>query len=284
MNLFNCNRKRHQIKLFHDLYSKQQIKDAQLVGKNLFCNRPADTEIFCMYFDFCIEQAENQKDTNSGLYYLNEADFALALFIERCEILEDTLVLIDDKRKKISDTDQTIRSWEHENEEDFASQINANNDVLISKLEKLADKIQNTTNQDEFDIVIAEVSDSENSLQKESFTEQQNEKYNAISKRYSKLVSAKMRELQWQNDKDYNLQAAESIKRVYDSFKNDEKKYKKDMFEFRILINDLCRFDNARLFSETIMYYNFVYSYIFNAMDEQMKLKMTEYAINNNKD
>ena len=284
MNLFNCIRKRHRIKLFNELCNKQQIEDAQLVGKNLFCNRPFDSEIFCLYFDFCIEQAEKQKDTNNSLFYFNEADFALALFIERCKNLEDNLVLIDDKREKISETDQMIRNLEHEKEVDISRQINADNDVLISELEKLADKIQNATNQDEFDLVIAEVSDYENSLQKESFTEQQNEKYNAISKRYSKLVSAKMRDLQWQNDKDYNLQAVESFKKAYDSFKNDEKKYKKDMFQFRILINDFCHFDNARLFSETIMYYNFVYSYIFNALDEQMKLKMTEYAINCNRD
>ena len=284
MYSFNGNKTKRKIKIFEEFCNKQQIMNAQIVGKNLFCNRPSDMKIFGLYFDFCIEQAKSQIDTESSSFFLSEADLALSLFCERCAMSEDNVSLIDDKRNKFIETRHVVYDRMRESDEIVAKQTIDNNESLIEKLVNLANDLQKTSNENEFDITIAKVSDAENLLQKESFTFQQKERYDAISKRYSKVVTDKMRELQRQSDKAYNLRAAETFKIVYENFKNDEKKYKKNEDDFRDLIsNRLCCFDSTRFFNETTIYYNFVYTYIFNAVNEGLKLKMTEYAINSDK-
>lgn len=270
--------------LFNKLCENQEFWNAQIVGKNIFCNDPSNKDSFCIYFDFCIEQANCQTDLDSCAFFLNEADYTLSLFCEKCNMSEDIFNLIDIKRKKVQETSRIINSNIHEAEEESAQKTVLDNDKLINSLESLYVKLQDTTNQNEFDTTIKEVSKAEESLQKGSFTVEQKDKYDALSKRYSKLVSDKMRKLQWQSDKEYNLLAAETYKNVYDSFKEDPKKYKKDTNEFHYLIcNKLCSFDNSRLTNETIVFYNFVYQYIFNEVNDDLKIKMTTYSINSNK-
>lgn len=276
---------KHKIKLFDELCNDQQFLNAQLVGKNLFRNNPSDRNVFCLYFDFCIEQAEKQEEINSSSFFLSEADLALSLFCERCNMSKGVFSLIDDKRKKFIETSQIVNDRIRENEDAIAKQTSDNNEALIEKLDGFANDLEKTSDQSEFESTISKVSDAENALQKELFTQQQKERYDSISKKYSKLVTEKMRDFQRQNDMDYNLRAADSFKKAYDSFRNDGSKYKKNEKDFQNLIcRELCCFDSARLFTETIMYFNFVYSYIFNAVNDDLKLKMTEYSIKCKKD
>jgi hypothetical protein len=277
--------KKCKIKLFNELCEELQFMNAQIVGKNLFCNSPSDKDVFCLYFDFCIEQAEKQEEINSSSFFLSEADLALSLFCERCNMSKGIFSLIDDKREKFIETSQIVNNRIHENEDAIAKQTSDNNEALIEELDGLANDLEKTSDQNEFESTISKVSNAENSLQKELFTQQQKERYDSISKKYSKLVTEKMREFQRQSDMDYNLRAADSFKKAYDSFRNDGSKYKKSEKDFQNLIcRELCCFDAARLFTETIMYFNFVYSYIFNAVNDDLKLKMTEYSIKCKKD
>lgn len=271
-------------KLFKKLYENQQFWNAQIVGKNLFHNNPSNEDSFCLYFDFCIEQANNQKDIDSRSFFLNEADIALSLFCDRCNMSEKTFMLIDKKRKTFEESNQRFNISVHDNDEYLTQKTISDNESLIDNLDKLAGDLQNVSSQKDFDTTIAAVSKAENSLVKDSFTPAQKERYDALSKRYSKLVSDKMIELQWQENKEYNLLAADAIKKVYDSFKTDSKKYKKDAHLFQDLIcNKLCCYDNSRLTGETNTFYNFVYQYIFNEVDEDLKLQMTKYALNSSK-
>lgn len=277
--------KKCKIKLFNELCEKQQFINAQIVGKNLFCNSPSNKDAFCLYFDFCIEQAEKQEDVNSSPFFLSEADLALSLFCERCNMSKEIFSLINHKRKKFLETSQIVNGRIRENEEAIAKRTSDNNEALIEELVSLSGDLERTSNQSEFESTISKVSDAENSLQKELFTQQQKERYDSISKKYSKLVTEKMRDFQRQNDMEYNLRAADSFKKAYDSFKNDGSKYKKSEKDFQNLIcRELCCFDAARLFTETIMYFNFVYSFIFNAVNDDFKLKMTEFSIKCKKD
>ena len=276
---------KRKIKLFDELCNNQQFMNAQLVGKNLLCNSPSDKDVFCLYFDFCIEQAEKQEEINSSSFFLSEADLALSLFCERCNMSKGIFSLIDDKRKKFIQTSQIVNDRVRENEDAIAKQTSDNNEALIDELDGLANDLEKTSDQSEFESTISIVSDAENSLQKELFTQQQKERYDSISKKYSKLVTEKMRDFQRQNDMNYNLRAADSFKKAYDNFRNDGSKYKKSEKDFQNLIcRELCCFDAARLFTETIAYFNFVYSYIFNAVNDDLKLKMTEYSIKCKKD
>ena len=49
------------------------------------------------------------------------------------------------------------------------------------------------------------------------------------------------------------------------------------------IIKNMFSFDATRLFSETVIYYNQVYSYIFSVLSDEDKLALTKVAINSQK-
>lgn len=279
--IFNRNKKRSlKTSYFNKLLSEQKIWNAQIVGKNIFCENPSDKTAFTRYFDFCIEQALKQEDLNSCSFFVNESELALSLFCERCDMSETMLDIIDGCRSRLLSTRESVNNKFQKETEANALRIVQRNDNTINELDATAGLLKGVTNQVEFDTLINKVSELENSLDKPSFTPQQQEKYNTITRAFSDLITEKMREFQHQKDVDYNLKAVKVFKEVYDTFKKEEKKYKKGENDFKGLIaNSLCGFDGTRLFSETSMYYNFVYSYIFNTVGDELKIKMTEFAI-----
>lgn len=283
--IFNRNKKRSlKTSYFKKLLSEQKIWNAQIVGKNLFCDNPSDIKVFSTYFDFCIEQAIGQDDLDSCSFFLNEADLAFSLFCERCDMSEALLDTIDASRSHLLKARDNVNNKFQKETESKVIRLTQKNESTILELEKVAEKLRGTSKQEDFDTIINRVSGLENALDKSSFTPQQQEKYNTITRAFSELVTEKMKEFQHQKDVDYNLKAVKVFKEVYDTFKKEEKKYKKGENDFKDLIaNSLCGFDGTRLFSETSMYYNFVYSYIFNTVGDELKNKMTEFAITSNR-
>ena len=283
--IFNRNKKRSlKTSYFNKLLSEQKIWNAQIVGKNIICTNPSDKTAFSTYFDFCIEQALGQEDLDSCLFFVNESELALSLFCERCDMSEITLDIIDECRSRLLSTRKSVNNKFQKEAESNTSRIAQRNENTINELDATARLLKGVTNQVDFDTLINKVSGLENSLDKSSFSIQQQENYNTITMAFSELVTEKMREFQHQKDVDYNLKAVKVFKEVYDTFKKEEKKYKKGENDFKDLIaNCLCGFDGTRLFSETSMYYNFVYSYIFNTVGDELKIKMTEFAITSNR-
>ena len=47
--------------------------DAQIVGKNLFCKYPDNSEYFTAYFDFCIQVAWYPVEVETCSFFFSEA-------------------------------------------------------------------------------------------------------------------------------------------------------------------------------------------------------------------
>ena len=74
-----------------------------------------------------------------------------------------------------------------------------------------------------------------------------------------------------------------SYKQVIDAFIADSS-YKKEKERDKLkslLVECLFSYNQEKLLQETLIYYNYVYSYIFNKLDNEGKKLMTEWAINN---
>ena len=50
-------------------------------------------------------------------------------------------------------------------------------------------------------------------------------------------------------------------------------------FDAYLVSSTLFAFDAGRLFNETLIYYNHVYSFIFGKLDDDGKLALTRYSI-----
>lgn len=103
--------------------------------------------------------------------------------------------------------------------------------------------------------------------------------YNSLTRDFSTLVSQKMAEFTHNEDTQYNKRAAKSFKKAFELFKENEDKYKKFDRELYGLVSEyLFAFDAKRLFNECLVYYNHVYSYIFNKLDDDGKFRFTQFS------
>lgn len=92
-------------------------------------------------------------------------------------------------------------------------------------------------------------------------------------------ISAKMRQLEYKDNIDYNKKAVNAYNSAFTSFKNNESRYKDKSQLFGLVSTTLFAYDAGRLFNETLIFYNHVYSYIFSKLDDNGKLELTRYSI-----
>ena len=252
------------MELFKELQDNN-IWDAQIVGKNLFCKNPADIFVFSEYFDFCIKVANYPVDIETRSFFINEADLCLTIFTEKVEINRTSLAIIQDKRSILVSTSSEINKILADNERNVLEERKSINNDALTALSRLKGRIASSMNQ--------------NKLDKEILSDNQIALYNNLTREYSTLVSKKMADFAYWGDVKYNKDAATAFKKAFDLFKNDEKKYKEsDNHLYELVAKYLFAYDAKRLFNETLVYYNHVYTFIFNRLDDDGKYRFTQFS------
>lgn len=267
------------MELFEKLIKENKIWDAQIVGKNLFCQNPGEVICFKNYFEFCIKVAGWEIEIETRTFFATEAELALNVFSEKCSIDESTLGTIQDSRSKLVSVSDEINLFiqNQTNEQELAA-FESNNKIL-SELSKLKTEMNGANNQKEFDQVLVKMSSYEEGLDKAILTPEQNTLYNSLTRDFAALVSQKMADLSHKEDIQYNKTAADSFKKAFELFKANEDKYRKSDSELYGLVSQyLFAYDARRLFNECLVYYNHVYSYIFNKLDDYGKFRFTQFS------
>lgn len=267
------------MELFDKLVEENSIFDAQIVGKNMFCQKPGDAACFNEYFGFCIKVATWPIEIETRAFFANESQLALSVFSEKCKIDESTLQIIRDSRSKLVSVSNEINLLiQNQTEEQEHIAFESNNEIL-SGLSKLKTEMMRVKNQKQFDKVLGKMSSFEEDLDKTILTSTQTTLYNSLTRDFSALVSQKMAEISHNEDVQYNKVAADSFKKAFELFKANEDKYKKSDSELYGLVSQyLFAFDAKRLFNECLVYYNHVYSYIFNKLDDNGKFRFTQFS------
>lgn len=267
------------MELFKKLFKENAIWDAQVVGKNQFCQNPGDENLFSTYFDFCIKVANWPVEIETRSFFLSEAELALNVFSEKCNLDEVMLKIIQDARSKLVKVSDDINSFiQNQAQEEDDAAVKSNNKIL-SELAKLKTELIQVGNQEQFDQVLIKMSELEDGLDKTILIPSQLKLYNSLTRDFSSLVSKKMADLSHNEDIQYNKKAADSFKTAFDLFKTNEDKYKESDSELYGLVSQyLFAFDARRLFNECLVYYNHVYSYIFNKLDDSGKFRFTQFS------
>ena len=155
------------------------IWDAQIVGKNLFCQKPNEETIFNEYFSFCIKIATYPVEIETRTFFINEAELALNVFSEKCNIDESKLKIIQDARSELVAVSRKINEdIQSQTDEQGKSSFEANNKVL-SELSKLKSEMLHVVGQAQFDDVLKKMSDLEESLDKTILDKHQTALYNS---------------------------------------------------------------------------------------------------------
>lgn len=265
--------------LFKELEESNEIFNAQIVGKNIFCNNPDSKDAFCLYFDFCIKVAKYPIDINERSFFVKEAELALTVFSEKANLDKDVLTLIQEKQNDLDSVIKEVNSKIDEQEQLIVEKEKTNNDRVLVELAKLKGSMSMADTESKFQEVLGEMSKQENLLNKSLLSDEQTVLYNTLTRDFSNLVSVTMAKIAHIDDVAYNKKVAESIKTAFDLFKCDEDKYVKSDRKLSSLVSRyLFAFDAKRLFSETLVYFNHVYSYIFNKLDDDGKYRFTQLS------
>lgn len=270
--------------LYSYLTDNLQYTDAYIVIKNLLSRDPSNVELFKEFIDTSLKIATFNIVFEERKQYANEANSALALFSEKVDIDKDTLELIKETRKRINEVFIAICNEEQSHYNEQREYIHLNNNDLLNKLAEKSKQLQAVTVQEKFDTILAEVGNIEKDLDKTLFSDTQNKTYDILTKNFSQLISSKMEELNRNTLLGINKQAVACFKEVFESFSKDKGKYKNNESNLKALMTSkFFAFDTSSLFNESLIYYNHIYSMIFQEVGDDLKYKLTEWALRTTK-
>ena len=271
--------------LVERLKNNGNIFDAYLVMKNYLSKDMANKEVFKEYIDLAMEIVSYNILYEERLEYLQDANTALEMFSESVEMDEDSLILIKDTRSGINKAYTEIINSQSEYNEKKKREIQEANNKLMKELNNLYSELVISKSQEGFDEILSKVSDIDSKVNKEELSSTQQKSYEKLTKSFSQAISSKNKELNKLSLIEYNKKAIRSLDEVFKIFTNDEKKkmYKSESTLKNLMVSKFFVYDTSKLFNESLVFYNHVYSLVFQAVDNNLKYKLTEWAVNTSK-
>lgn len=265
--------------LFNNYKNSGSITEAVLIGRNMFNRNPANQEVFAPYYDFLCSLAESLPSIDDRRDFAGQASIALAFFSENAKLNSSVIADIAAYQQRLGNIFSLIESIEQTQADVSLKEIETLNDACLKRVYKLKDSLRGTSTQESFDRILSEIGVVDSEINKEALKKEQRKIYDTLTKECTDLISSKIRELEHKKNVVYNKQAVDSFAKAFKQFRNDEGKYKNQTQIFSLVSATLFAYDVSRLFNETLIYYNHVYSYIFSKLDDDGKLALTRYSI-----
>ena len=265
--------------LFHQYKESGELSKALIVGRNLFNRHPESIEVFTAYFDFLCTLAEKLPSITDRQQFGEQARIAISFFSENAEMSEDLIGVISENQERL-DAIFTALNEQHEAiAQAEQKKLEQQNQKGLLKVHDLKQELSKVADEVALNKVLNQLAKIDAELDKEGFTPDQAAYYDSETKEFTELISEVMRKLEHKKNVAYNKQAADSFAKAFEVFRKDEEKYK-DKNQLRALaLNSLFCFDASRLFNETLIYYNHIYSYIFSKLDDDGKFALTKFSI-----
>ena len=267
------------LSLFEKYKNDGKITEALLVGRNLFNRNSGDEIIFSAYFEYLCTLAETLPSLADRINFAEQASLALAFYSENAELTSESVDTLSGQQQRIDVILSEIESTKAKRVAVERAEIEAHNSECLKKLYSLKDEINRATTQDEFDKILVKIRETDTTMDKDEFTDEQSSIYESLPRDHTELISEKMHQLEHIKNIAYNKQAADAFASAFERFRKDENKYRNQSQLFLLASTTLFAFDASRLFNETLIYYNHVYSYIFSKLDDDGKLALTRYSI-----
>lgn len=199
--------------------------------------------------------------------------------VQNADLTDDIINDIHVYHNRLGAVVTDIAQLEQEEYEKQKRAIEATNTTQIKKLYTIKQKLENAKTHAEFDKLLQEISAVDAEIDHDNLTSEQKTHYDQLNKSCTDTISAKMRQLEYKDNIDYNKKAVNAYNSAFTSFKNNESRYKDKSQLFGLVSTTLFAYDAGRLFNETLIFYNHVYSYIFSKLDDNGKLELTRYSI-----
>lgn len=247
------------------------FEDKMIVAKNYFCKKSDDVKLFDEYFDLCLSNVERHPDLTS--YLLQEADSTLQLFANTVNIDGQILQHINECSSRLG------QSAERVEEEKRVKTIATNKNLLEQLDTRIKIELNTIRTKRELDTILKDIDSLDEQLCKDLLSDEQNQSYQALTELLSMRVANIMDIFNRKKEKQYNKRALESYKKAFETCKEKSKALKKEENLKKFVNEHFTCIDTGRLFPETLIFYNFVYAYIFDKLDNNGKMKITEFMI-----
>lgn len=267
------------LNLFNEYKEKGKITEALIIGRNMVNRDPGNADKMEAFLQLLLLLSENLPSLDERKEFIGQAKVTLAFFSENVEMSEKSLEKIQSLDNQIEQIANKLLDEENSRLSNHINEIEKNNNKFIKELYRKKQLLDRTDSQQELDNILGDISRIDEMIQHDYMTEEQKTYYAQLNRECTSSISEKMRALEYKNNVVYNKRAVESYSNAFKTFKRDESKYKNETHLFSLVSSTLFAYDASKLFNETLIYYNHVYSYIFSKLDDDGKLTLTRYAI-----
>lgn len=267
------------IALFNEYKEKGKIQEALLIGRNMVNRDPRNKEKLELYLNLLFYLAENLPLHRERKQFVGQAEITLSFFSENADLNEELVKLISEYEKRIKKINENLLKEEKDKQEEIVKNICANNNKILVEFYQMKQKLEMAKEQKEFDKILLDIATLDSKLVRDYLSEEQNTHYEQLNKEFNACISDKMKELEYKENIAYNKAAVEAYDKAFKKFKSDEGKYKNQTELFQLVSSTLFAYNASRLFNETLIYYNHIYSYIFGKLNDDGKLALTRFSI-----
>ena len=267
------------LSLFNKYIDSGDLNSALMIGRNMVNKSPDNSDLLDSYLNLLFDLAEKLPIIDERKSFLNQANLAIAFFSENVCLNDGVIQKINEYNAHINSLNDQILSEINQRNDQAIKEIEVNNRNLISQLRRAKEKIYGINKQNDLDQLLTEISDIDEKIEHDYLTNEQKSHYEQISKECTSLISDAMREIERVKNVDYNKKAVVAFNSAFEKFKNNESTYKNQTQLYTLVSQSLFAYDASRLFNETLIYYNHIYSYIFSKLDDNGKFALTRFSI-----
>ncbi len=267
------------ISLFNEYKNTGRITEALMIGRNMVNKSPDNLEYIDTYTDLLFSLAEKLPSINERKIFIDQLNVAITFFEENTILTKDIINRIMLYREHLNNIILEIERLENKKIKEELAEIEIKNTKNIEELYKIRENFKSIKTQEEFDIILEKIATIDLNINHDYMTSEQKKHYNQLNKECTENISAKIHELEYIKNIEYNKNAVNAYNIAFQKFKIDENKYKNQTQLFQLVSSTLFAYEASRLFNETLIFYSHVYSFIFGKLDDEGKFLLTKYSI-----
>lgn len=260
--------------LFDEFYCKAKndgnYNDILLLADNLFDKHPENDALFHRYINVLFDYYEVCENKEFVLQRMQEV---VSIYSEKVNLNKEILTDIRKIEEKVNLKHNEFIEKKNYEKKEFLTKIIIQNDDVLDKIVAQVEKLNTVINEKEFNTLVQEIKNLDETLKADYFVERQKTKYDKLTKTTTEIIDKKIKYFEHLKKVDYNKEAINSYDKVYKIFKEGTGSYSDG------LIKELFMYDPEKLFNETIVYYNHVYNYILSKLKDDDKFAITKLAI-----
>ena len=272
------------IELLKKYIEEYEIEKAIIVGRNIINQNPNDRETINIYLNFLFDLANALPVIDERRSFLEQGRVVVSFVEENAQLDSEFLDWLMTFSQKEVDIENKINEDEDRKFNNIVSDIEISNGKLLVRVYELCDLLNEVDSQKEFDNLMREFIETDRKIDKDYLTLTDQQQYDELSKKCSETISRKMKELEHIENLEYNEKAAQSFFAAFKEFSDNEAEYKSNVDNLIGMLNKkFFGFDSDRLFPETVIYYQYIYSRIFDKLSDDGKKKITYASIKANR-